>query len=372
MKRSGSEVGSEYAALLAEARRADFSGWESAGRHNRPISVVGKTTSGADIFVFAPAVLGDAPTPSVLRRLLLYFLRETDAIINRNPRGYVMILHAATFGRSVASFLRRVYKLLGRAFKKNLRHMLILHPTYGLKTLVFLARPFVSKKVWSKVEYVATHQELMRCAALRGATYNAGCVRRGGHLMLPNVVYTLQNEPPPHPAIYFGCPLPIQPMVANGVESEGDRVAEQRDITSTCPVFVLDCIRVLEHGQGLTTQGIFRISADAEAVQRERKQLETNTDRAGALRVVDTIPAQKVMEHNDGRAGTSSRLYSRHFYASSLSRCFPSRRTSLCYASLAPASKCQVRKRRGRSLCLVPTTDDASAGSVPTFDACHV
>ena len=224
---------------LAEARRRLLRMGERR-RHNRPISVV-------DDFrrrhlCLCPGRPRRRLTPSVLRRLLLYFLRETDAIINRNPRGYVMILHAATFGRSVASFLRRVYKLLGRAFKKNLRHMLILHPTYGLKTLVFLARPFVSKKVWSKVEYVATHQELMRCAALRGATYNAGCVRRGGHLMLPNVVYTLQNEPPPHPG-YFGCPLPIQPIVANRVEVR-EIVWPSNDITSTCPVFVLNCIRV--------------------------------------------------------------------------------------------------------------------------------
>ena len=136
------EYSAEYAALLREARAADFSGWERAGAHNRALSVVGRTRGGASVFVFAPAVvLQDRPQDrpqdpnynynykNIQHRLLLYFLREAHAIIAGNPAGYVLVLHAATFGRAVASFLRRVYRLLGRAFKKNIRHLLILHPT---------------------------------------------------------------------------------------------------------------------------------------------------------------------------------------------------------------------------------------------------
>ena len=71
---------------------------------------------------------------------------------------------------------------------------------------------------------------------------------------------------------------------------------------------MLDCIRVLEHGQGLATEGLFRVSADAENLQHVRAQLESGM--TATTRVSDTAPAQQAMQHDDvgGRHVIAARM----------------------------------------------------------------
>ncbi|KAH8349755.1 hypothetical protein KR084_005642, partial [Drosophila pseudotakahashii] len=57
-------------------------------------------------------------------------------------------------------FLNRCYQLLDRRLRKSLKHMYLVHPTFWIKSLVWMARPFVSTKFWRKLVYVKSLEEL--------------------------------------------------------------------------------------------------------------------------------------------------------------------------------------------------------------------
>ena len=69
--------------------------------------------------------------------------REFDSLIAED---YVLIyLHGATQRSCMPSFgwLKRCYQMVDRRLRKNLKGLYLVHPTFWVKTIVALTRPFI-------------------------------------------------------------------------------------------------------------------------------------------------------------------------------------------------------------------------------------
>lgn len=113
-----------------------------------------------------------------LERLFLYFLRTMDAVVEREYVIVYVAVNQSGENRPSFAWLRRVYSLFNRKYKKvsrlvfisnhhskkantsrqNLKKLYVVKPTTWLKMVMGLFRPFVSKKFWVKVNYVPTVQ----------------------------------------------------------------------------------------------------------------------------------------------------------------------------------------------------------------------
>uniref|UniRef100_A0A224YYL0 Exopolyphosphatase n=1 Tax=Rhipicephalus zambeziensis TaxID=60191 RepID=A0A224YYL0_9ACAR len=96
----------------------------------------------------------------VMDNLFLYVLSTLDQLVADN---YVLIyLHGATERSKMPSFgwLKRCYQMIDRRLRKNLKGLYLVHPTFWLKTIVIMTRPFISSKFSRKLRFVYSLEEL--------------------------------------------------------------------------------------------------------------------------------------------------------------------------------------------------------------------
>jgi len=51
-------------------------------------------------------------------------------------------------------WLKEVYQIFNRKYKKNMKRLFIVHPNFWVKLVLWFTQPFVKKKFWRKVQYV--------------------------------------------------------------------------------------------------------------------------------------------------------------------------------------------------------------------------
>ncbi|XP_037279179.2 uncharacterized protein LOC119172245 isoform X2 [Rhipicephalus microplus] len=96
----------------------------------------------------------------VMDNLFLYVLSTLDELV---VDSYVLIyLHGATERSKMPSFgwLKRCYQMIDRRLRKNLKGLYLVHPTFWLKTIVIMTRPFISSKFSRKLRFVYSLEEL--------------------------------------------------------------------------------------------------------------------------------------------------------------------------------------------------------------------
>ncbi|XP_037933474.1 myb-like protein O [Teleopsis dalmanni] len=96
----------------------------------------------------------------VMDNLFLYVVKTLEQLVTDD---YILIyLHGGSNRRNVPPFpwLKRWYQLLDRRLRKSLKNLYLVHPTFWIKSIVWMARPFVSAKFWRKLIYVKSLQEL--------------------------------------------------------------------------------------------------------------------------------------------------------------------------------------------------------------------
>jgi hypothetical protein len=140
---------------------------------------IGVDSSGRAIVVFVASQL--PAQPENMDRILLYMLSVLDPIVANDYN--VIYLHAllANHNKPGFAWLKQVFGIFNRKYKKNLKRLFIVHPTFWVKYAILLyitlqhcllrydnittsmdmcrclfwfANPFVKKKVWKKVKYV--------------------------------------------------------------------------------------------------------------------------------------------------------------------------------------------------------------------------
>ncbi|XP_018576117.1 protein prune homolog 2 [Anoplophora glabripennis] len=103
----------------------------------------------------------------VMDNLFLYVLWTLERLVTED---YVLVyLHGAAAKLPSFSWLKRCYQMIGRKLRKNLSHLYIVHPTLWIKTMLFMAKPFISSKFYRKITFVATLRELMIRVPLEAA-----------------------------------------------------------------------------------------------------------------------------------------------------------------------------------------------------------
>ncbi|XP_048251060.1 protein prune homolog 2-like isoform X2 [Haliotis rufescens] len=96
----------------------------------------------------------------VMDNLFYYVVHTLEQLVAEDYM--IVYFHGATPRRQMPSlsWLKKCYQMIDRRLRKNLKALLLVHPTLWLKTVVMMTKPFISSKFTSKLRFVRTLQEL--------------------------------------------------------------------------------------------------------------------------------------------------------------------------------------------------------------------
>jgi Rho GTPase-activating protein 1 len=189
-------------------------------------------------------LIGNIPKDVNWDMLFLYFLSILDPIVERE---YVMVyVHLSESSRPQLAWMRKVYTLFQRKWKKNLKQLFIVYPTFWVKTIFRVFRPFVSNKFWSKLVYVDDPKKLYNYM-------NPTAVQLPEYAMTDALRAELKR--------YFGVPLDrlMSHPLNEGLEM---------------PHIVEAACRALDTPRALEQEGIFRLSGTLSRMKELRGQYD--------------------------------------------------------------------------------------------------
>lgn len=102
----------------------------------------------------------------VMDNLFLYVVKTLDQLVTED---YVLVyLHGGSNRGNVPPFpwLKQCYQLIDRRLRKSLKHLFLVHPTFWIKSMVWMSRPFISSKFWRKMIYVRSLNDLYKLVPL--------------------------------------------------------------------------------------------------------------------------------------------------------------------------------------------------------------
>ncbi|XDV28288.1 hypothetical protein PO909_031632 [Leuciscus waleckii] len=115
------------------------------------------------IIVFAACYLPDSGCADynyIMENLFLYVISSLELLVAED---YMIIyLNGATPRRRMPgiSWLKRCYQMIERRLRKNLKCLIIAHPSWFIRTVLAISRPFISVKFLDKIRYVQSLEEL--------------------------------------------------------------------------------------------------------------------------------------------------------------------------------------------------------------------
>lgn len=115
------------------------------------------------IIVFAACFLPDSGCPDyhyIMENLFLYVISSLELLVAED---YMIIyLNGATPRRRMPGlgWLKRCYQMIDRRLRKNLKSLIIVHPSWFIRTVLAISRPFISVKFINKIQYVHSLEEL--------------------------------------------------------------------------------------------------------------------------------------------------------------------------------------------------------------------
>eukprot|EP00064_Thunnus_orientalis_P006440 superscaffoldBa00000669_g6458 len=115
------------------------------------------------IIVFAACFLPDSDCDNynyVMENLFLYVISTLELMVAEDYM--IVYLNGATPRRRMPGFtwMKKCYQMIDRRLKKNLKMFIIVHPSWFIRTLLGITRPFISSKFSSKIKYVNSLREL--------------------------------------------------------------------------------------------------------------------------------------------------------------------------------------------------------------------
>uniref|UniRef100_A0A672HEA7 CRAL-TRIO domain-containing protein n=1 Tax=Salarias fasciatus TaxID=181472 RepID=A0A672HEA7_SALFA len=133
--------------------------------YKRVISHGGYYAEKNAIIVFAACFLPDSDCDNynyVMENLFLYVISTLELMVAEDYM--IVYLNGATPRRRMPGFtwMKRCYQMIDRRLKKNLKMFIIVHPSWFIRTLLGITRPFISSKFSSKIKYVNSLRELGR------------------------------------------------------------------------------------------------------------------------------------------------------------------------------------------------------------------
>ncbi|XP_044051453.1 uncharacterized protein LOC122875889 isoform X4 [Siniperca chuatsi] len=131
--------------------------------YKRVISHGGYYAEQNAIIVFAACFLPDSNCDNynyVMENLFLYVISTLELMVAEDYM--IVYLNGATPRKRMPGFtwMKKCYQMIDRRLKKNLKMFIIVHPSWFIRTLLGITRPFISSKFCSKIKYVNSLQEL--------------------------------------------------------------------------------------------------------------------------------------------------------------------------------------------------------------------
>ncbi|XP_026199670.1 uncharacterized protein LOC113151062 isoform X2 [Anabas testudineus] len=131
--------------------------------YKRVISHGGYYAEKNAIIVFAACFLPDSDCDNynyVMENLFLYVISTLELMVAEDYM--IVYLNGATPRRRMPGFtwMKKCYQMIDRRLKKNLKMFIIVHPSWFIRTLLGITRPFISSKFSSKIKYVNSLREL--------------------------------------------------------------------------------------------------------------------------------------------------------------------------------------------------------------------
>ncbi|KAM6409515.1 BCL2/adenovirus E1B 19 kDa protein-interacting protein 2 isoform 2-T3 [Rhynochetos jubatus] len=115
------------------------------------------------IVVFAVCFMPESSQPNyryLMDNLFKYIIGTLELLVAENYM--IVYLNGATTRRKMPSlgWLRKCYQQIDRRLRKNLKSLIIVHPSWFIRTLLAITKPFISSKFSQKIRYVFTLAEL--------------------------------------------------------------------------------------------------------------------------------------------------------------------------------------------------------------------
>ncbi|KAM9841467.1 protein prune homolog 2 isoform 2-T2 [Aulostomus maculatus] len=115
------------------------------------------------IIVFAACFLPDSDRDDyhdIMENLFLYVISTLELMVAEDYM--IVYLNGATPHRRMPGlgWLKKCYQMIDRRLRKNLKSFIILHPSWFIRTILAITKPFISTKFSSKIKYVNSLDEL--------------------------------------------------------------------------------------------------------------------------------------------------------------------------------------------------------------------
>lgn len=115
------------------------------------------------IIVFAACFLPDSSRADyhyVMENLFLYVISTLELMVAEDYM--IVYLNGATPRRQMPGlgWMKKCYQMIDRRLRKNLKSFIIVHPSWFIRTILAVTRPFISSKFSSKIKYVSSLSEL--------------------------------------------------------------------------------------------------------------------------------------------------------------------------------------------------------------------
>uniref|UniRef100_A0A8C2WX92 ATCAY kinesin light chain interacting caytaxin n=1 Tax=Cyclopterus lumpus TaxID=8103 RepID=A0A8C2WX92_CYCLU len=115
------------------------------------------------IIVFSACYLPDSSCADyhyIMENLFLYVVSSLEMLVAED---YLIIYMNGATPRSKMpgiGWLKKCYQMIDRRLRKNLKSLVIAHPTWFIRTVLAISRPFISVKFMNKIQYVHSLDEL--------------------------------------------------------------------------------------------------------------------------------------------------------------------------------------------------------------------
>ncbi|XP_019896050.1 BCL2/adenovirus E1B 19 kDa protein-interacting protein 2 isoform X2 [Esox lucius] len=115
------------------------------------------------IIVFAVCYMPESDQPNyryIMDNLFKYVIGTLELLVAENYM--IVYLNGATSRKKMPSvgWLRKCYQQIDRRLRKNLKSLIIVHPSWFIRTLLALTKPFISSKFSQKIQFVFSLNDL--------------------------------------------------------------------------------------------------------------------------------------------------------------------------------------------------------------------
>ncbi|KAG8126001.1 putative Rho GTPase-activating protein [Naja naja] len=186
-------------------------------------------------------------------------------------------------------WLRDAYREFDRKYKKNIKALFIVHPTMFIKTLLILFKPLISFKFGRKIFYANYLSDLEEHVKLEQLGIPSQVLKYDEYLRsLQKPAQVPQKAIPPRPPLpnqQFGVSLQqfLQRKDKHLSFSSTNRLKEKSSDRNPIPLVIKETTAYLQE-HALTTQGIFRRSANTQTVKEVQQKYNMGYALAIALK----------------------------------------------------------------------------------------